>query len=296
MDKGDLRVYMQYNNIVSSATLLFNKQSETAGKLKLIHRILQPLDRGELISGDGVPVFPPEARAAADQIIARAVEAYVRLLVAHCAVTVRLPDHRSFLLPPAGDIKRALPPSLKKRVRFVDRRRHIWNAITKYFAPVAEFLDEKNAYLRSEIDQVKWDVCLLAVASRTRSQVISSPHEALRILRELQTVKALSSEAKARIATLVGMFQSYDTPTEVPGFRVLPLRGSVSLADRVEDILDDAYLLEASHLRRLLGLRANVASIRRDLRSLLRFIAKRRKWAKGVLSAANYAGVLGAEA
>ena len=47
--------------------------------------------------------------------------------------------------------------------------------------------------------------------------------------------------------------------------------------------MEDAYILEASRLRRFLGVKQNIISIKRDLRLILSHICKKRAWAKGLV-------------
>ena len=52
------------------------------------------------------------------------------------------------------------------------------------------------------------------------------------------------------------------------------------LIERIDEILEDAYLLEASKLRMFFSPGANWAALRRDLRILLSWVIRNRGWAK----------------
>jgi hypothetical protein len=82
----------------------------------------------------------------------------------------------------------------------------------------------------------------------------------------------------------------------VPGLSFVPGSLAARICERLDDIMADAYLLEASYLRKLFGLRQNIASVRRDLRSLTSFIAKNRPWAKGIVKVAWQTGFVGSDA
>jgi hypothetical protein len=72
---------------------------------------------------------------------------------------------------------------------------------------------------------------------------------------------------------------------EIPGFTC---RDGVNVVftERISEILEDAYLIEASRLRLFFGIQPNIASLKRDLRKILTFIVRRRSWARRALGVA----------
>ncbi len=78
---------------------------------------------------------------------------------------------------------------------------------------------------------------------------------------------------------------------ELPGFEIVA-DNSFSFHERLEEILEDAYLAEAASMRQFLSFEANRAAIRRNLRRLLTWVARHRPWAKGVLTVAQQGAAL----
>jgi hypothetical protein len=111
-----------------------------------------------------------------------------------------------------------------------------------------------------------------------------SPERFIANAAKLDKSSSISAEGRARLARLVGLLQLFDTGRAAPSLRVRPDVGPHEVSRRIAEILEDAYLLEASQLRRMFGLKQNVTSIRRDLRKLLEFIAKSRPWDRGLVS------------
>jgi len=114
------------------------------------------------------------------------------------------------------------------------------------------------------------------LAARYKGEAVLSPEQFIAYTTELDESPSTSAEGRARLARLAGLIQLFDTSQTVPSLRVRPDVGPQDVSHRIAEILEDAYLLEASHLRRTFGLKQNIASVRRDLRKLLEFITKNR--------------------
>jgi hypothetical protein len=232
--------------------------------------------------------------------IGNALDFYICNMLAACAQTVSIPayGHRMWASP--GQLKSLLSDSGAKRLRFVDRSQVVWTAVERYLKPVHDDMQKswpgegKKGYPPS-LDIIAWDVYLLCLAVRGHSEAPGSPSRTLEAIHSLGTRFRFGAESRARLATVRGVFTLFGTSTDIPGFTCVPGRIH-SLVERVDEILDDAYLLDASRLRRFLGLQPNIRAIRRDLRKLLAFIAKNRPWAKGALVASSQAAAIPASA
>jgi hypothetical protein len=221
---------------------------------------------------------------------ASAAEATVRAAVACCAPHV--------LLPPLPSVVRrlnielnvsVLTPSIRKRVSIVDKRDQIWNAISGYFGPVFDSLRIRAFNLHHVI----WNTYMLVLATRQAAQLHMNVSSAISELDDiLEGHKTeLSSEAAARLSVVRGILTSLGEPATLPGL-VIRAGPEIRLRERLDEILEDAYLLEASVMRRFLSFEANKASMRRDLRAILRALSRSRKWAKGVVDVAEQTAIL----
>ena len=224
--------------------------------------------------------------------VSESLQRHLIEMICLCAVSIRLPLVNSFPSPSA--IKNTLAPSLRTRLYFLDRRQTVWRAVLTYLNPVVSSLsgDGLETYKSSHL---AWDIYRLVLAARTGSQVVVFPRRHMRIIDSLLKLKSLTQEARVRLSVLRGLFRAYNSSVEMPGFQLLHSSLSKSISERLEEIVEDAYLLEASFLRRLLGFEANKAAIRRDLRRLVNFIVKNRPWAKGLLKATSQTCQMGAE-
>src|ERR1041384_4680400 len=75
----------------------------------------------------------------------------------------------------------------------------------------------------------------------------------------------VASLARARLATIAGLFSSLRAGQgDIPSLSVIPTGKAGILTERVHELAEDAYLLEASAVRRFLGLGSNIAALRRD--------------------------------
>lgn len=288
-----MRNRVKYNEIVVTPTLLFrNLRAHEQGS----GRQLSPDEIGDdlyrlcsnsyFLGEDGRIKWCRES-----------IEAFARHMVASCATKVHMPTLSGHDVPSIVKLKMAVTESLRKRISFTDRTNAIWAAILKYLDPIIRSIGPREYRIGpcgndvwDMLDRIAWNLYLLALASRRRTEVVVNLSDQTKAIYELLRKKSMGPEAQARLSNVEGLFRVYDRQYEVPGFRIMASNQGAAVSDRIEEILEDAYLLEASRLRRFLGLKANIASIRRDLRSLTKYIAKNRKWAKGVLAAVSETG------
>lgn len=181
-----------------------------------------------------------------------------------------------------------LSESSRKRLKSVDRSNAIWRAVDYYLKPLAKEVPygEELETPWWQLETTAWDLYMLILAARNQAEAPIDIPQVLWRLNALSDCDGLSSESKARLATIKGLFAAFDQLAKIPAFRC---RAGLELAliERLDEILNDAYLLDASRLRRFFGVGANIRSIKRDLNKLLRFISRNRTWAKGIFSAST---------
>jgi hypothetical protein len=177
---------------------------------------------------------------------------------------------------------------MKKRIVFADRKGSTWDAVRTYCAPIASDFSRHGSGDTTEgdadIDSLAWSLYLLCIGLAKGAEISASPSDVTANISAILACPALTPESRARLANIQGIFSAFSVKTESPRLRFLPDIPASVITDRIAEIVEDAYLLEASALRRLLGLRQNVAAVRRDLRLLLRTITRSRKWAKDIVA------------
>ena len=165
---------------------------------------------------------------------------------------------------------------------FADRRSSIFNAIVRYLDPIDD--SENHSHAR---DLIIWQMYCLILAVKKGCEC---PFDVQGLKIAIQTIRSkpkLSGEAKARLACIEGIVNSFE-PVQVPGLRVMLPSNETLLLERVDEILNDAYLLEASFLRRFFGYSANKQAIKRDLSKVLKIITGNRSWARGLVTASRH--------
>lgn len=236
---------------------------------------------------------------AADSFVQDSLELYARQMLALCALRLEVP--RPFLpstLTPSR-IKKLLPPSAARRIRFVDRRSTKWSAIERYVRPVLEDVGELAPASENERDpasltyELASHVYSIALSTLGRAQAVVPPVPMPELLDRLGQFP-MSSEARARLAVLRGVAGCFERKTEIP---VLVCRPGLAeaLSESIDEVLDDAYLLEASRLRTFFSPAANWAALRRDLRKILRWIVRNRPWARNAIRVGEQAVAIPAE-
>ncbi len=225
------------------------------------------------------------------------LEFYVRSMLCACASSISIPAYGRAMWASPRQIKSGLSESAAKKLKFIDPNHTVWTALEKYLKPIYE--DLKKAFSKeiterggsTPLNRIAWDLYLLLLATRGHSEVPIAPSRTLSDIDSLNRESVLRAESRTRLAIVRGIFALYTEASDIPGFRCLPTIGQ-SLSERLDEILDDAYLLDASRLRRFFGLQSNTRAIKRDLRKLTAFIAKRRPWAKGAIMAASQSATL----
>jgi hypothetical protein len=231
-------------------------------------------------------------------VVAESLEEYVRRMIGSCAFRVSIPalDNKMWAAP--NMLKSQLSPTNRKRIQFVDRGQAIWNDLQAYLHPIfddlliLEPMTSKEQSLKILLYNLMWDIYILALASRHHCEAVLSPAEVLIKIDTLIRNNQLSSESLSRLSVLRGLFALYSNSQDIPGFCYIGHSAQAPLSERLDEIFEDAYLLEASHLRRFLGFKANTKAIKRDLRNIIKFIVKNRPWAKGILAATTQTAML----
>lgn len=257
-----------------------------------------------------MPKEHPDASDVSLEVVADSLETYFRKMISSCALQVLIPAYDHSLWGSSKRIKSVLSPSVKKRLSFVDYRQSIWACIEDYLRcvheelPISDSSNTKDALqnafafsngkqtLQEELFRLAWDLYMLILAAKYQCEVPLDPEETRSCIVTLLKCESLSRESKARLSLVGGIFAAYSRKTDIPAFHVLPTATQRALRERLDELLEDAYLLEASSLKRFLSLKSNVTSIKRDLRKLIKFIVKNRKWAQGLLGAASQLGIL----
>lgn len=280
-----------YNKVVTSPSLLISgninrithKTKESGVNTIWIRNSLEKYASVTTGKIDGQAIANEGATLVGD-----AFETYVLEMVANCASKLYLPHFKPSQLSLTGINKRNITKTLQSKISFLDTRQSLLLAIMRYLKPV--IIKNTSPAGEYETRQLVWNLYLLILGARTHSEVVVSPKEQLQIIQSIKTESTLSSEAKARLAVIEGVYRSYSKPEKIPGFKFYP--SGQSLYERLEDIVDDANLMEASTIRRLFSLRSNYAKLRKSLRQLTNFIATHSAWAKGIVKAAEFTGYI----
>jgi len=265
------------NSVICPVTLVFPKQPlpDRRGKRRKMTLSFTSADLRACLELTRHTAADPDGRT----VLGASIEAYLRRLLTHCAFRIHIPAFAHPAWHPPSLVKSLLAPSTRKHVVFVDRRGVLWDAICEFLLPVWQAADDHRC-----VSNVAWDLYMLVLATRHKGEVVVSPERFIANVAKLDRSSSMSAEARARLARLAGLFQLFDAERFGPSLRLRAGVGARTVSWRIAEILEDGYLLEASQLRRMFGVKQNVASIKRDLRKLLGFIARSRPWARGLVS------------
>lgn len=224
-----------------------------------------------------------------EEVVGMLLESYLRDMLTACAAKLCMPAYSDQFWASPKRLRKLLPPSLSKRIDFVDRGGGLWDNICAYFKPMCDDMppfeqregEDMPGYY-AYLVEIAWCFYLLVAATRRGSEAVFNPVALAKITGHLVDTNIWSGESRTRLGLLAGVFGLFKVNEELPCF-MCTLPPGESLRSRMEELLEDAYLLEASGLRRFFSVSSNKASVRRDLRRLLDFIAKNRSWAKNAV-------------
>jgi hypothetical protein len=276
---------MKYNALLSEFTMVCD------------HIANQPLRAASMV---GIMFNRKEAETLRMNlsVVAESLEEYVRRMIGVCAFRVSIPALGKEMWAAPNMLKSQLSPTNRKRIQFVDRKQAIWDDLGAYLHPIfddlliVEPMTSKEQPLKDLLRNLIWDIYILTLASRHHCEAVLSPTKVLTRIDTLIRNDQLSSESLSRLSVVRGLFALYSNSQDIPGFCYIGHATQASLSERLDEILEDAYLLEASHLRRFLGFKENTKAIKRDLRNIIKFIVKNRPWAKGILAATTQTAML----
>lgn len=224
------------------------------------------------------------ASDAADLLVQNSLELYVRQMLSTSTLRLEVPVP---LLPAALSpkrIKTLLPPSAAQRIKFVDRGGGKWDSVQKYLEPVLEDVrgmspsTERERKPESIVRELMGHVYSISLSVSRKAPAIVPPVPMLELVARLEEI-SLSSESRARLSVLRGVAACFERQSEIPALVCKP-QLAAPLSERIDEILEDAYLLEASRLRTFFSPSANWAALRRDLRKTLGWVVRNRGWAK----------------
>ncbi len=222
----------------------------------------------------------------AAQAVSAASEYHLRELIANCALRVIVPDLHSklpFLRP--RKFKSYLSPSVAKRLLFADKSGAVYDAVAEYYAPFDCAAGNSRPWNHT-LDSLIWLTYCLILAAKTGSECPVDVQEFDRLLQGVKS-QTLSLEGQARLANIQALRNSFDSAS-ISALQPVVSPNSNALRERADEILNDAYLLEASFLRRFLSFASNRQAVKRDLSKLLKFISRNRSWAKDIITTTSH--------
>lgn len=271
---------MSYSKIISPLTLLFevsrNEDMRAVFNINHLNSILSVLNLGEPTS---YLQNSFEQRGYNVNKLMNNIEVYLRKMITNCAQSVLIPACGKKNRIIIKKVKTELTPTTNKIIRLIDQSHNIWSPIRKYFEPIHEEIGKSE-----KISFLVWNFYLLSLAIKYDAELIQTPDKMLVLIKEIKNNEKLDSECLARLSIIEGIYNSFSVKIEMPTLRFLPGISSMILSERIAEIKEDAYLLEASHLRKSLGIKRNYTAIKRSMRKLLMFIKGNRAWAKDILT------------
>ena len=157
----------------------------------------------------------------------------------------------------------------------------------RYLQPVRMDVEGLEAASESErdpeslVEELASHLYFIALSASKKAAAVVPPVPMLELLDRLERF-SLSSESRTRLAVLRGVAACFRQEDGIPVLVCEP-RLATPLSEMIEEILEDAYLLEASKLRTFFSPAANWAALRRDLRRILGWVIRHRTWAKGAV-------------
>ena len=223
----------------------------------------------------------PRLRSAPD--ISGTFSFYVGALLGGCAPRVTMITPPTTAWVSANRLAGWLPPSFSRRLTFVDTKGAAWSRVQRYFEPILEACLE---YDLQDARDLAVDLYEVALGAQLRSEVHIVPSYTVETIDGFLNEEHIRGEARARLVVLRSLFAAANETAPLTGLHAVPGRERF-LAERLDDILDDAEFLQASAVRRHFSISSNKRALSRDIRRLLSAVARKKTWARSLMMAAQ---------
>lgn len=185
------------------------------------------------------------------------------------------------------EILNALPPLLKPRIRWVDRKKKVQRTVMLALHPIIDelnWLSERKGQAEehaegSSSQEHEHGICLLMEFLHVLALAVKHKAEAdvdfplvSRAVQRIRT-KISSSDARASLARVEGIVAAYARTMEIDAIGMKAVHQSPSADDLLTELLEDAEFAALSRARHMLGISSAineaVLHIRRSVRRLL---------------------------
>lgn len=176
---------------------------------------------------------------------------------------------------PMDDVVGSFPPSLRNRVKIVDKHHQLKKRVERYLEPVREQLDCK--YPEFDLQFASSVVYKLSIASAYKAEIDLPMFYLVRPLLHHLADK-LVGEARVRIDNIIGIWNLYNFVDSVPVPSLESDLADPSIKSRIHDLLDESDLIRYSQHRYMLGMPS---------RAIQAFMFLK-KWGRDVMTGAKH--------
>jgi hypothetical protein len=152
---------------------------------------------------------------------------------------------------PIEEVISEFPPSIKNRLKIIDKKQKTRNKVLNYLQPVYD--ETKNSPLNIMSNMIFNFMYNLTLAVENEAWADIEQLLLLKGMIDILAKEIQNKEAKGRLDQILGLYNIYGNPIGIPVIVLRPQVAIPSIYERINDILDDALILSYSRQRYLLG-------------------------------------------
>lgn len=201
-------------------------------------------------------------------------------LIRNCAHQLLIPYVTARYGRPIEEVIREFPPSIRKRLKIIDKKQKTRDKVFNYLEPV--YQETRDKPLTMTTNMIFSFIYNLALAAENEAWADIEQLFLLKSIMSFLRKEIKGKEAKARLDQIIGLYNIYEVQSEIPIVVLRPQVVIPSVYERINDILEDAMILSYSRQRYLLGVPGRIKAT----------LASLKKWGKDKLISRKYATIL----
>lgn len=217
-------------------------------------------------------------------------------LVRTAAQQILIPANSTNAIFPDSMIEKAIkkcPPSLASKIKVVDKDRGTCNRVRKYLHPILDGIKEDNPDVRGAYAFVFDFLYKMVIACKFQAE--ADIHQLRFVGNYIDLLKQTleDEEAKFRLDQLFGIYNSYRKLEKIDTLALLLPSRNICINQKVNDLLDDAEILELSKNRYLLGIPGSAKIAIKRIRKGIREILANKKYSRQIAAATDLIQIVG---
>jgi len=213
-------------------------------------------------------------------------------LVRTAANRIFVPYHKPLFGSPIEEVIKQYPPSLVARIEIVDRDGAIYERVSNYLRPIYEEVKDTPYILA--YNNISDFLYKLTIASKLQAEADVSMLSFIGFSTNDLRKNVKDEEARFRLDQLYGVYSIYQKLDRIDVLTMLPGVSIPSIYDRINELLNEAEIIELSKDRYLLGIPSKAKIALQRIKLGISNISRNKKYKSYIGAASDLIQIAGA--